>query len=186
MQLGIKDAIGDDSFEKGMLAQAEALGDKGTKPASGTFNPDWLPAFKKEIHGLILITGDSHQTVNTTMSQIKNIFSVGTPKAVVHEVLHLVGDVRPGKEKGHEQFVPFVPLLSLSGIDERIQLWFPRRRLPARSSGRRSKTPSRSRIYTSRHHSLRPRIRCDYPTVVGAGWKFSELSPSSSIGSRVQ
>ena len=114
-QLGIKDVIGDDSFEKGMLAQAEALGDKGTKPASGTFDPDWLPAFKKEIHGLILVTGDCHQTVNTTMSEIKKIFSVGTPNAVIHEVLHLVGDVRPGKEKGHEQFVPFDRPNSLSG-----------------------------------------------------------------------
>lgn len=93
-----------------MLANAQSLGDKGATSASGTFDPDWLPAFKKDIHGLLLVTGDSHETANEVMSQIKNMFSVGTPKAIVHEVLSLIGDVRPGKEKGHEQYVPRCPL----------------------------------------------------------------------------
>ena len=83
---------------------------KGTTAANGKFEPDWLPAFKKDIHGLILVTGDSHETVNAVMSDVKKIFSVGTPQAVIHEVLQLVGDVRPGKESGHEQFVSYTPL----------------------------------------------------------------------------
>ena len=103
-----------------MLAGAQALGDKGTTSASGAFDPDWLPAFKKEIHGLILVTGDCHQTVNETLSDIKKIFSVGTPEASIHEVLHLVGDVRPGKEKGHEQFV--IKNLSLIFLNTNVPL----------------------------------------------------------------
>lgn len=89
-----------------MLAHASDLGDKGTTSASGAFDPDWLPAFKKDIHGLIMVTGDCHETVNATLSGIKKIFAIGTPNAAIHEVLQLVGDVRPGKEAGHEQFVP--------------------------------------------------------------------------------
>ena len=89
-----------------MLARAQGLGDKGTTSASGAFDPDWLPAFKKDIHGLIMVTGDSHQTVDPIVSDIKKIFAVGTPNAAIHEVVQLVGDVRPDKEAGHEQFVP--------------------------------------------------------------------------------
>lgn len=104
--MGIKDEIGDSAFDAGMLAGAEALGDKGTKSPSGEFSPDWVPAFKHDIHGVILITGDSHKTVDEKLAQIENIFHVGAHNALIHEVYRTVGDVRPGKEKGHEQFVP--------------------------------------------------------------------------------
>lgn len=50
-QLGINDEIGDSAFDEGMLKDAQNLGDQGTTPPSGTFSPDWDPAFKKEIHG---------------------------------------------------------------------------------------------------------------------------------------
>ena len=104
--MGIKDEIGDSAFDAGMLAGAEALGDKGTTSASGEFNPDWVPAFKHDIHGVILITGDSHKTVHGKLAQIEHIFHVRAHNALIHEVYRTVGDVRPGKEKGHEQFVP--------------------------------------------------------------------------------
>lgn len=102
--MGIKDEIGDSAFDAGMLAGAAALGDKGTTSASGEFNPNWVPAFKHDIHGVILITGDCHETVDRKLAQIENIFYVGAHNALIHEVYRTVGDVRPGKEKGHEHF----------------------------------------------------------------------------------
>ena len=106
LQMGIKDEIGDSAFDAGMLAGAAALGDKGTTSASGEFIPNWVPAFKHDIHGVILITGDRHETVDRKLAQIEKIFYVGAHNALIHEVYRAVGDVRPGKEKGHEQFVP--------------------------------------------------------------------------------
>ncbi|KAK0516663.1 hypothetical protein JMJ35_001266 [Cladonia borealis] len=102
--MGITDEIGDSAFDAGMLAGAAALGDKGTTSASGEFIPNWVPAFKHDIHGVILITGDRHETVDRKLAQIENIFCVGAHNALIHEVYRTVGDVRPGKEKGHEHF----------------------------------------------------------------------------------
>ena len=85
-----------------MLADAKNLGDPGTTTAD---TPDWVPAFKHGVDGMILVSGESHGTVADTLAQIENIFSVGTHFATIHEALRIVGDVRPGKEKGHEQFV---------------------------------------------------------------------------------
>lgn len=87
-----------------MLADAKNLGDKATS-TSGTFDPDQVPEFKQEIHGLILVTGESRATVEARLADIKKIFLVREESATIHEVLTLVGDVRPGDEAGHEQFV---------------------------------------------------------------------------------
>lgn len=107
VQLGITDDIGDNSFKAGQLASAEALHDRGTKTSNGKFDPTWEPAFKKGLHGVILITGDSQQTVQGVLSQIKKLFLVGQANATIRESLSLTGDVRPGVEKGHEQFVAY-------------------------------------------------------------------------------
>lgn len=101
--MGIKDAIGDQAFDDGMLAGAQALGDPG-KSTSGTFAPNWDPAFTHDIHGLITVTGDCHATVDEKLSQVKKVFFVGAPNATIHSVKQTVGDVRPGKESGHEHF----------------------------------------------------------------------------------
>ena len=111
--MGINDEINDSAFDAGMLAGAEALGDQGTKSSSGVFSPNWIPAFKHDIHGVVLIAGDSHKTVDEKLAQIENIFRVGAHHALIHEVYRTVGDVRPGKEKGHEQFVT---ILSVSWV----------------------------------------------------------------------
>jgi Dyp-type peroxidase family len=103
-QMGITDDIGDSVFNNGMLLDAKGLGDKGTE-SSGPFDPQWLDEYKEEIHGVILVTGDSHKTVKGKLEEIKDIFSVGEDDATVHEVLSVVGDVRPGKLSAHEQFV---------------------------------------------------------------------------------
>lgn len=94
MQIGINDKIGDDPFEAGMLAGASALGDKGTTSASG-FDPAWVPAFKQEIHGVILVTGDCHSTTHEKLDEIKKIFKVDTPAASIHKLIDIDGDVRP-------------------------------------------------------------------------------------------
>ncbi len=79
-----------------MLADATALGDDVTQ---------WDTAFKTDIHGVILVTGNSSAKINATLDDIKAIFGVGTPKASIKEVLTLTGHTRPGEESGHEQYV---------------------------------------------------------------------------------
>ena len=114
--MGINDPIGDPVFEKGMLADAPNLGDQGTKSASGVVdpnNPDWIPAFKQDIDGMIMVAGDCHATVTEKLAEIEKTFLVGGPNATIHEVIRIVGDVRPGAEKGHEQFALRLPSHSL-------------------------------------------------------------------------
>nr|7ANV_A Chain A, ancestral D-type dye decolorizing peroxidase [Geotrichum candidum] len=105
-KLGINDDnLGDTAFKAGQLADAQNLGDPGTGNAGAKFVPDWDPAFKeKDIHGVILVAGDSHETVDKKLQEIEAIFGVGGPHASIHEVLTIQGDVRPGDEKGHEHF----------------------------------------------------------------------------------
>jgi len=99
------DEINDDPYDAGMLAGAQQLGDKGTTSPSGTFTPDWLPAFKAEtIDGLVIISGDCHATVQEELKRIEEIFLVGTHNPAIKGVFTVVGDVRPGAEKGHEHF----------------------------------------------------------------------------------
>lgn len=67
--------------------------------------PDWEPAFLQEtheIHGVLLVTGDCYDSVNSKLDEVKAIFTVEGTSAIA-EVLTLAGDVRPGKERGHEQ-----------------------------------------------------------------------------------
>ena len=117
LQMGITDEIGDAAFDTGMLAGAKDLGDIGTSPSNGQFDPDWIPAFKQEIDGLILITGDCYATVAEKLAEIEKILLVQARNPIIHEVIRLVGDIRSGKEKGHEQFVSHLPLSNLSNTD---------------------------------------------------------------------
>ena len=87
-----------------MLLDAANLGDQGTKRPDGTFDPNWLAAFKQDIHGLVLVAGDSRDSVRESLTQIEQIFHIGHNNASIKEVLRLVGDVRPGVERGHEQY----------------------------------------------------------------------------------
>ncbi len=94
--------IGDKAFHRGMHADARNLGDPGTASAD---TPDWIPAFKRGVDGMILVSGESHETVADKLAEIERVFLVGAHSATIHKALRIVGDVRPGKEKGHEQFV---------------------------------------------------------------------------------
>ena len=93
---------GDANFQRGQKTDAQNLGDKGTGTGP-TFVPDWEPAFLQDIHGLILVSGDSHDSVNKALWQAKEAFGVSTSKASIKEVTSITGDTRPGKESGHEQ-----------------------------------------------------------------------------------
>ena len=94
-----------------MLADAKFLGDPGTTSSTNAFDPKWDPEFKKDIHGLILVTGDSHATVDEKLAEVLKIFSLRSQNATIHEIKRAVGDVRPGAEKGHEQYVLVPPIL---------------------------------------------------------------------------
>lgn len=95
LQLGLQSDLGDTAFVKGQLASAaDTLGDDVNQ---------WDPDFKKDIHGLILVTGDCTDSVDKKLGQIKALFKVGQKDAGIKEVTHILGHVRPGKENGHEQ-----------------------------------------------------------------------------------
>ena len=85
-----------------MLKDAKDLGDPGTATDD---TPDWVPAFKYGVDGMILVTGECRQTVAEKLAEVERIFLVGSHFATIHEATRLVGDVRPGNEKGHEQCV---------------------------------------------------------------------------------
>ncbi|KAF2964055.1 dyp-type peroxidase [Xylaria multiplex] len=94
--LGITDDIGDVVFNKGMLANAEEeLGDDLS---------DWDADFKKEIHGVIMITANSKIVLERTLDHVKRIFHAGHKDATIEEVTRLVGQTRPGDQNGHEHF----------------------------------------------------------------------------------
>jgi hypothetical protein len=66
---------------------------------------EWEPEFKdEEIHGVILITGSSHPTIQGTLTKVKKIFKVDEIGASIREVTKVEGHVRPGDVHGHEQY----------------------------------------------------------------------------------
>ncbi|KDQ59140.1 hypothetical protein JAAARDRAFT_57097 [Jaapia argillacea MUCL 33604] len=95
VKLGVTDDIKDSAFTAGQLADAPNLQDV---PIS------WDLAFKRVIHGVILVTGDSHESVDKIIQHVEALFGVHLPHATILEVLRIRGDVRPGAEKGHEHF----------------------------------------------------------------------------------
>ncbi|GLB42843.1 putative peroxidase [Lyophyllum shimeji] len=106
--MGIDDAnltSTEPNFELGQRQDAKNLGDKGTGDIPN-FVPEWEPAFLQDIHAVILISGDSHRTVDKKLQEIKEIFGLAPSgnKPSIKEVTTIVGDVRPGKESGHEHF----------------------------------------------------------------------------------
>ncbi|KAI9652145.1 MAG: hypothetical protein M1831_007177 [Alyxoria varia] len=113
--LGIEDDIGDAAFNEGMLAGAQALGDSG-KLVDNNFDPEWEPAFKKDIHGSVNIAADCEATVSHTLKDIEAIFEVGNPTSSIKETLKLSGKTRPGKESGHEHF-GFLDGISQPGVE---------------------------------------------------------------------
>jgi len=97
--LGINDAPvapATDPFVVGQEKDSINLGDP--RSADGK-TPDWDPAFLQPLHGVILISGDSHATTDKKKAEIDLIF-----RQSIKEVTTIRGDVRPGAEDGHEHF----------------------------------------------------------------------------------
>jgi hypothetical protein len=102
-QLGVDDStLGgvEDPFVIGQKADAtKNLGD----PTKLDGNPDWDSHFLQEIHGVILISGESHETIRKKKQEIEDIFGVNSSHASIKEIVTLQGDVRPGDQSAHEQ-----------------------------------------------------------------------------------
>jgi Dyp-type peroxidase family len=98
LKINITDDIKDQNFKDGMLKGAENLGDNGVG-SGASFQPDWDSTFLQELHGVALIAGDDHDSVDSALANVKSILG-----ASVREVSTLQGDVRPGDERGHEHF----------------------------------------------------------------------------------
>lgn len=84
------------------MKDSEALGDPGARDING-FEPNWEPEFKKQIHGVFLVAGDSRASVNRKISDVEAIFGVKTNNASINLIIRVTGDVRPGKVSAHEQ-----------------------------------------------------------------------------------
>ncbi|KAF2704571.1 DyP-type peroxidase [Pleomassaria siparia CBS 279.74] len=103
MEVTGSDNIGDEIFNAGMIKDAKNLGDKEKLPQQPEYQPEWNEIFLQEIHGVILITGDTHHAVYTKLDEVKTILTKENT-SVVREIATLVGDVRPGDQRGHEHF----------------------------------------------------------------------------------
>lgn len=97
--MGILESLQDSLFTNGMKGDAEGLHDVGSG-SGADFKPDWDAAFLEDIDGVGLITADSRDTLSDTVASVKEILA-----DTVKEVTTITGDVRPGDEAGHEQYV---------------------------------------------------------------------------------
>lgn len=110
-QMGIgkdaNDRIGDTPFEAGMLNDTK-LNDDTTL---------WEPAFKEDIHGLIIITGDCQARVDAKLEGVKKILD-----CAIHTVKVINGKVRPGGQDGHEHFgyLDGVSQPAVLGVDQNL------------------------------------------------------------------
>lgn len=104
IQLGINDDLKDSIFSAGQLADAskhftdDGLSDPGIVTGSKT-DPAWEPVFKQTIHGCLLITGESLQTVRERQDELDRIL-LDTIKTIAK----VDGAVRPGSDHGREHF----------------------------------------------------------------------------------
>src|ERR1700761_898682 len=87
-------------FVAGQQADAAALGDIITTDASGKSVPAWDATFLQSLDGVILVTANDSVNLNARIADVTTIF-----KQTITIVETFKGKVRPGKEKGHEQYV---------------------------------------------------------------------------------
>ncbi|KAJ2930780.1 dyp-type peroxidase, partial [Candolleomyces eurysporus] len=103
-KLGIDDTkLIDPAFLIGQRRDAQDLGDKGTGDGD-SFVPDWDDGFKQDIHGVFIVSGDSHPTVDKKIQDIEKLFKIGTNAASYKKIVSIRGDVRPGDQSAHEHF----------------------------------------------------------------------------------
>jgi hypothetical protein len=102
--LGIDDSkLTDPAFLAGQRADAENLGDKGTKSKEGKFIPDWEEEFKQDIHGVMNIASNCPNRIHEQVQLIEEYFKVGTAQATMRKVTSICGNTRPKEHNGEEQ-----------------------------------------------------------------------------------
>ncbi|KAF9039277.1 peroxidase TAP [Panaeolus papilionaceus] len=91
-----------DPFIVGQKSTAvSVLGD----PARADGEPDWIePFLNDEIHGLFIISGDSHESIEKKTKEVEEIFRVPTSEGSLRKVTTVRGDVRPDELHAHEHF----------------------------------------------------------------------------------
>ncbi|KAF2736410.1 Dyp-type peroxidase [Polyplosphaeria fusca] len=112
--------LNDVIFDNGMKQDAKELGDNNANPGAD-FKPDWDPAFLQDIHGVVLIAGDSFDTTSKKLADVKASLSTNSVSSII-EVATLAGDVRPGENSGHEHFgyLDGISQPAIDGVDEKI------------------------------------------------------------------
>ena len=86
-----------DPFSVGQKQEAvSALGD----PRKSDGTPDWDESFLRNIHGVILIAGDSDETIKEKKDKIDENFSKS-----INEIITVSGSRLEGDLSGHEQSV---------------------------------------------------------------------------------
>ena len=78
--------------------EQDALTNLGDPKSADGKTPAWDSHFLQDLHGVILISGDSHDTTDKKKTEIDQIFGNS-----IKEIITIRGDVRPGAEDGHEQ-----------------------------------------------------------------------------------
>jgi len=93
------------AFLNGAAADAITLGDPLLPPDAPAHagQPNWDLEFLGQVDGLILVAGDSRDTVKEKIEEIHKIFPENPNQSSITVVKTIIGDVRPGTESGHEQ-----------------------------------------------------------------------------------
>lgn len=170
--MGITDDIGDSVFKAGQLVDAKDLGD--------TYSPDWIPSFQRQIHGVVIVAGDSQESVDKLLREATSILQLSPLHSTCHEIVRLQGTVRPGNQKGREQYVIQTHIWQPARGDRLInftKLWVRRWYLKPGHRTYRQKSVPWPRVRTPRHRftwaqrGRRSRAKTD----LGAGWQFPRL-----------
>ncbi|OBZ77251.1 Dye-decolorizing peroxidase msp1 [Grifola frondosa] len=91
--LGIKDAVGDPHFDAGsMWDEWDTLGDSKREGYADVF-------LGGKNHGIIMIAASDQKLLTKESTRLKNLFG-----PAITRVMEEAGNVRPGKNKGHEHF----------------------------------------------------------------------------------
>ena len=78
--------------------EQDAVANLGDPKSADGKTPAWDRHFLQDLHGIILISGDSHETTDEKKREIDFLF-----RSSIKEIITIRGDVRPGNEAGHEQ-----------------------------------------------------------------------------------
>ena len=99
--------------------QKEAVAHLGDPKKSDGTTPDWDERFLQDIHGVIIITGDSPETVEAKKEAVYGIFHSNS----VNEIIPVFGEGREDPFSAHEQSV-FICCLRCKIIELNLDISF--------------------------------------------------------------